>query len=886
MKKGVMKKLLLGAAMTVMLPMAMLPSLMTFPVYADGDSSGDTLEDIPIDEWYFPDANFREFVLNTYGGDDQVLTGDMRSQVKTISVSDKGIEELSGIEFFPNITELRCVKNDLTRLDVSRNTSLKELYCDNNRLSELCLGDNTELTKLSCMWNQLTELDVSRNPGIEEIYCANNQLTELKFGQNTALTNLSCANNQLTNLDISQCTALTGLTCLNNQLTELDVSKNTALTLVYCINNKLTKLNLGKNDVLTSLDCRNNQLTGLDVSQCPALESLNAADNQIMELDLKNNLVLKSLHCANNSLTKLDLSKNELLETLFVYNCPLTELDVSHNSRLKSITCYSTQLEILDMRNSPDAGIITSSGHDDSDIIWVLSDNDLGWRSHSGNTYFVIDEGVTPKKSHLAKGWQEIGGKTYYFSAEGILQSGLQVIEGKKYYFDSEGVLQAEVPSELSIQPKSLKLTSRSALTLEVDTGGVSVEKNALAWASGAPSIVVVNSDGTVTPVSNGMTTVTVSSIYDPTVTCTIQVSVAFAVNTIRATKGIVEEIDGSNVFRGEEEITDDRRILLRHNLDTKIELRLCVNSDAKVKDLGYLLDEESATGFSLYEISDTCAGLAPEEHVFRITAKEIGETEARFFALDESGKEVCFTVAVIPYDEWIVGEDGSKRHYTKDKMDIGWKTIGKKTYYFDRNGIMQTGWQDIDGSRYYLKKGVMVDGWQQIGGKWYFFRKGAMQTDWQKMNGKWYYLKKGVMVTGWKQIDGTWYYFNTDGSAARGWTQVSGKWYFFKDGAMQVGWLKTDGKWYYLKDGVMITGWKQLDGNWYFFDKSGAMTRGWQKIGGKWYFFKNGVMLTGWAKFDGKWYFFDKSGVMVTGSRKVGSKVYEFDAEGVCLNP
>ena len=602
------------------------------------------LEDIPIDELYFPDANFREFVLNTYGGEDQVLTGDMRSQVKTISVSDKGIEELSGIEFFPNITVLWCNENDLTRLDVSRNTSLKELYCENNRLSELCLGDNTELTKLSCMWNQLT---------------------------------------------------------------------------------------------------------GLDVSQCPALESLNAADNQITELDLKNNLVLKSLHCANNSLTKLDLSKNELLETLYVYNCPLTELDVSHNSRLKSITCYSTQLEILDMRNSPDAGIITSGGHDDSDIIWVLNDNGLGWRSHSGNTYFVIDEGVTPKKSHLAKGWQEIGGKTYYFSAEGILQSGLQVIEGKKYYFDSEGVLQAEVPSELSIQPKSLKLTSRSALTLEVDTGGVSVEKNALAWASGAPSIVVVNSDGTVTPVSNGMTTVTVSSIYDPTVTCTIQVSVAFAVNMIRATKGIVEEIDGSNVFRGEEEITDDRRILLRHNLDTKIELRLCVNSDAKVKDLGYLLDEESATGFSLYEISDTCAGLAPEEHVFRITAKEIGETEAQFFALDESGKEVCFTVAVIPYDEWIVGEDGNKRHYTKDKMDIGWKTIGKKTYYFDRNGIMQTGWQDIDGNWYYLKKGVMVDGWQQIGGKWYFFRKGAMQTDWQKMNGKWYYLKKGVMVTG-----------------------------------------------------------------------------------------------------------------------------------------
>ncbi|MCR4838426.1 MAG: Ig-like domain-containing protein, partial [Eubacterium sp.] len=489
-------------------------------------------------------------------------------------------------------------------------------------------------------------------------------------------------------------------------------------------------------------------------------------------------------------------------------------------------------------------------------------------------------------KERMDTDFTEIDGETYYFNENGIMQTGFQMINGKKYYFDSEGILKAEVPSEIRIPPESLNITARSTVALDVETDVENLQKDSLAWTSGAPTIVTVNAAGVLTPVSNGETTITVSSIYDPSVTCTIPVKVAFAVNMIRATRGILEDVDGSTVFWGEEDVAEERRIQLRHNLDPEMYLRVCVNTDAAVKTIGYLYNEENAIGLTVTEISDICAGLTEADHVFRIEAGEIGEAEIRFFALDESGKEVCFTVAVIPYDEWIVGEDGSKRHFTKDKMDVGWKTIGKKTYYFDQNGIMQKGWQEIDGNWYYLKKGVMVDGWQQIGGKWYFFRKGAMQTDWQKMNGKWYYLKKGVMVTGWKQLDGTWYYFNTDGSAARGWTQVGGKWYFFKDGAMQVGWLKTDGKWYYLKDGVMITGWKQLDGKWYFFDKSGAMTRGWQKIGGKWYFFKNGVMLTGWAKFDGKWYFFDQSGVMVTGDRKIGSKVYEFDAEGVCLNP
>jgi len=67
-----------------------------------------------------------------------------------------------------------------------------------------------------------------------------NQLTTLDVSKNTALTRLECFDNRLTTLDVSKNTELTGLCCFDNQLTSLDVSNNTALTWLICYNNKIS----------------------------------------------------------------------------------------------------------------------------------------------------------------------------------------------------------------------------------------------------------------------------------------------------------------------------------------------------------------------------------------------------------------------------------------------------------------------------------------------------------------------------------------------------------------------------------------------------------------------------------------------------------------------
>ncbi len=144
---------------------------------------------------------------------------------------------LRGIEYFESLAILECYGNQLTALDVSKNTMLTVLECDENQLATLDVSKNTTLTDLVCSDNQLTMLDVSKSTALVGLYCDNNHLTTLDISKNTALTDLVCSDNQLTTLDVSKNTALTWLSCDDNQLTALDIRKNTVLTELDCEGN-------------------------------------------------------------------------------------------------------------------------------------------------------------------------------------------------------------------------------------------------------------------------------------------------------------------------------------------------------------------------------------------------------------------------------------------------------------------------------------------------------------------------------------------------------------------------------------------------------------------------------------------------------------------------
>ena len=96
------------------------------------------------------------------------------------------------------------------------------------------------ITELRCLRNQLTALNVQGCTALQELNCGYNQLTTLNMQGLTALQRLHCYNNQLTALNVQGCTALKGLSCGYNQLTTLNVQGCTALETLNCYNNKLT----------------------------------------------------------------------------------------------------------------------------------------------------------------------------------------------------------------------------------------------------------------------------------------------------------------------------------------------------------------------------------------------------------------------------------------------------------------------------------------------------------------------------------------------------------------------------------------------------------------------------------------------------------------------
>ena len=306
--------------------------------------------DVDINNTNFPDDNFRKYVEEKCDKDGNgVLSQGEIGAVNKINVNNKKIADLKGIEYFTALTSLNCGNNQLTSLDVSKNTALEWLWCYDNQLTSLDVSRNTALTELSCNKNQLTELDVSKNTALTGLSCSGIQLTSLDVSRNTALTGLSCSKNQLTELDVSKNTALTNLFCSENQLTSLDVSKNTALKSLECNYNQLTSLDVSKNTALKNLRCSVNQLANLDVSKNTALTELLCYNNQLTSLDVTKNTALEGLNCGSNKLTNLDVSGCTALEKLQCNENQLANLDVSSTTALEELNCGSNKLANLDV---------------------------------------------------------------------------------------------------------------------------------------------------------------------------------------------------------------------------------------------------------------------------------------------------------------------------------------------------------------------------------------------------------------------------------------------------------------------------------------------------------------------------------------------------------
>ena len=213
----------------------------------------------------------------------------------------------------------------LKELDVTNNPDLEVLYCyetrDNESLDNGGDGsiDGTGTTRRG----EITTLNLTNNTKLKELRCSNNPLSDLDLSHNSLLEILyvnsidmmtqsgMSGNTNMLQKNLQYTPALKQLSCYNANLDALDVSQNANLWELICYKNNIKYLNLSANTALTYLS------TG-EAQEGPDLRNANNPNggNPIRRLDVSALTNLKTLHCAKMQLTDLDLSSNAALKDL------------------------------------------------------------------------------------------------------------------------------------------------------------------------------------------------------------------------------------------------------------------------------------------------------------------------------------------------------------------------------------------------------------------------------------------------------------------------------------------------------------------------------------------------------------------------------------------
>ena len=198
-------------------------------------------------------------------------------------------------------------------------------------------------------------------------------------------------------------------------------------------------------------------------------------------------------------------------------------------------------------------------------------------------------------------------------------------------------------------------------------------------------------------------------------------------------------------------------------------------------------------------------------------------EIDGDYYYFDENGKMQRNLLKKTRYYQW--GDEEYLYYYGEDgKRVSGWQTINGSKYYFEKDSYCRayTGECYIEGFDYYFNEnGVMqADSLRVTTGEdkqkyiYYYDADGKRVSGWKELNGDTYYFDPYACIDAW-EIDGDYYYFDENGKMQRNLLKET----------RYYQWDSTKHLYYYGKDGKRVSGWVELNGNKYYFGVDGAKT-------------------------------------------------------------
>jgi Leucine-rich repeat (LRR) protein len=383
---------------------------------------------------YVPDDNFEQALINL-GYDnslnDYVTTSNINT-VTSLSISNQGISDLTGIEDFTALTHLYVSYNNLSSLDVSQNTALTYLNCSHNLIGspfsptgQLDLSQNTALTYLNCSNNDIYSLILNNgnNTNITSIDYSSTGLTNncitvddpLYSSNNWNYPPIGASGNWGANFSICCDNATFGSPCYGTTYVPDDNFEQALINLGYdnYLDNYVYTASI---DTITTLDISAQSISDLTgIEDFIALTYLNLHDNGIngsflgyygqnfpgvwswwSTINLPN---LTYLDCSNNfSISAINTTG---LPSLTYLKCDwnqITFLDLTSNDSLTYLNCSDNQLATLDVTNGNNinmSGFYTYNNSslqcidvDDpvwSNSTWTFANGNIdSWTSFSG----------------------------------------------------------------------------------------------------------------------------------------------------------------------------------------------------------------------------------------------------------------------------------------------------------------------------------------------------------------------------------------------------------------------------------------------------------------------------------------------------------------------
>jgi Leucine-rich repeat (LRR) protein len=336
---------------------------------------------------YVPDDNLENFLENRGDGDDiysndSVFTSRIE-EIMTLSLINLNISDLTGIEDFSSLRELYCQNNQLSNITLN-NSNLEKLNCSFNQITNLDLSNLTKLEDLHCYNNQIQSINVTSS--LKYLWCYYNGLSNIDLSSATSLQTLRCQYNNISSLDLSNASSIRTLICRDNNISNIDLTNNINLNEIDISTNQISSLDLSYNTSLTTIICENiNQLATLNISGLNLLKDIFSPNCQITNLDLSNKPNLETIICSGNQITgNWDLTASINLISLYCGANQISSLNISGLTKLKNLSCGGNLISDIDINGMDDLEYLVLSQNNISSFLNFDNKTKL-WMCHVSN---------------------------------------------------------------------------------------------------------------------------------------------------------------------------------------------------------------------------------------------------------------------------------------------------------------------------------------------------------------------------------------------------------------------------------------------------------------------------------------------------------------------